>query len=129
MIWHRLHTPLIGALWYFRRKLLTLLRNGLPLAAAAGGPSPQADTAAPPLPVLRQCRNITRRRGDRGQGGVEAPGAPTEWTIARLRNAPAAVFGSTLRIIALPDQSSATFNPIEACRNFRSQSESAVTWL
>jgi hypothetical protein len=43
MIWHRLHTPLIGALWYFRRKLLTLLRNRLPLAAAAGGPSPQAD--------------------------------------------------------------------------------------
>ena len=42
--------------------------------------------AAPPPPVLRQCRNSSRRRGDRGQGGVEAPGAPTERTI---RPAPA----------------------------------------
>jgi hypothetical protein len=38
------------------------------------------------LPVLRQCRNSARRRGDRGQGGVEALGAPIEWTI---RPAPA----------------------------------------
>src|ERR1035437_1650066 len=42
--------------------------------------------AALPLPVLRQCRDSARRRRDRGQDGVEAPGAPTERTI---RPAPA----------------------------------------
>src|ERR1035437_9910496 len=97
-------------------------RRGRPLTASGY-------CAALPLPALRQCRNLTKRPGDRGQGGVESPGAPTEWTIARFRNAQAAVLGSSLRITALADQSSATFNPIEACRNFRSQSESAVSWL